>query len=134
MSPRPRGHWEDYDVLKAGYAVAEQVRLGPARYFVNPSLNKELGSAHRTSAGQLGSHYSVLRAHIAMSLPSHHPTVQNHHQHYVTRLHCSGCPYLGDDDASCRTVDGSATGLVVFAIPWPPALMELAGQEYFQHV
>ena len=74
----------------------------------------------------------ILGAHISISLPSHHPTVQNHHRHYVTRLHYSGRPYLGDDDVSCWIVDGSATGLVVLAITQPPGLMELAGQEYSQ--
>ena len=78
-----------------------------------------------------GSGHIILGAHIATSLSSHHPTAQNHHHHYVTRLHYSERPYLGDNDVSCQIVDGSATGLVVLAITWPPAL---AGQEDSQHV
>ena len=62
-----------------------------ARYFVNPSLNKE---AVLTEHQLDGSGHIIPGDHTAISLSSHHPTVQNHHHHYVTRLHYSGRPYL----------------------------------------
>ena len=66
------------------------------------------------------------------------PLVQSHHHHYVTPPHYSGSPYLGSDAGSYfggdvglyRSASGSAAGLVVLADTRPPALVELAGQEW----
>ena len=78
-----------------------------------------------------GSGHSILGAHIlAISLSSHCSTVQSHHHHHIICLHCSEHPCLSDGSALCQIVDWSATVLVVLAIAQPPALMELAGQEY----
>ena len=103
-----------------------QGRYDRARQSVNSSLNKE---AVLTEHQLDGSSHIILGAHIAISLSSHHPTIQSHHHHYVISLHYPGCPYLGNDDVSGWIVDGSATGLVVLAITRPPALLELVGQE-----